>query len=295
MARNNKSRMAAHSVPEPPIATAQDAGQANGSVGLSFVVPTEHIDLPSRGMFYDEQHPLHGQDTIEIRHMTARDEEILTSRTLLKKGVAIDKLLQTLIVDKRVKVDDLLIGDKNAILVMTRTLAYGAEYSARVQCPHCGESSKFAFNLVSGKVVHPDDADNPEETGYTKVTDSTFGILLPKTKVLAEVKLLTGADENYLSRVIENRKKQKLLGLLGDSLLTEQMKRAIVSLNGVTDRAQIEQFVSNMPAADSRHFRGVYSSLTPNYDLTQEFSCPACGESSDMEVPLTAEFFWPKS
>ena len=102
MARNNKNRTGARSTPDAPVAAVQSTGQANNPVGLTFVVPTEHVDLPSRGMFYAEGHPLHGQETIEIRHMTAKDEEILTSRTLLKKGSAIDRLLQSLIVDKRI-------------------------------------------------------------------------------------------------------------------------------------------------------------------------------------------------
>jgi len=294
MARNNKNRTGASSAQEAPVAAVQPTGQVDNPVGLTFVVPTEHVDLPSRGMFYAEDHPLHGQETIEIRHMTAKDEEILTSRTLLKKGIAIDRLLQSLVVDKRIKVSDLLIGDKNAILVMTRMLAYGADYSAKISCPSCDEASVFSFNLAAGKNVHPDSIDEPEIEGFTRVDDVTFAFVLPRTQVLAQVRLLTGDDENYLSKVVESRKKQKLLGHLGDSILTEQMKRAIVTLNGVTDRGQINQFVMSMPAADARHFRSVYSKLTPNYDLSQEFFCNFCGETSDVEVPLTAEFFWPK-
>ena len=188
-----------------------------------------------------------------------------------------------------------MVGDKNAILVMTRMLAYGADYSAKISCPSCGEASVFSFNLAAGKNIHPDGIDEPEEIeGFTRVDDTTFAFLLPKTQVLAQVRLLTGEDENYLSKVVESRKKQKLLSHVGDSILTEQMKRAVVTLNGVTDRNQINQFIMNMPAADARHFRSVYGKLTPNYDLSQEFSCNFCGETSDVEVPLTAEFFWPK-
>jgi hypothetical protein len=293
MARNNEDRMGARDAGEspPPSVVNEPAGN---NVGLNFVVPTEHVELPSRGMFYPEDHPLHGQETIEIKHMTAKEEEILTSRTLLKKGIAIDRLLQNVILDKRINVNNLLVGDKNAVLVYTRMLAYGSEYSAKVTCPSCGEISEHQFDLQAGTTTHPGDFEDDAAEGFSNVTDSTFGILLPKTQVLAEVRLLFGEDESYLTRVLENRKKRKLIGHLTDSLLTAQMKRAIVSLNGVTDRSQIDQFIMNMPAADSRHFRRVYAALTPNYDLKQEFSCSACGDSSDMEVPLTAEFFWPK-
>ena len=291
MARNNEDRMGARPADDAPPASIVDQ-PANQPVGLSFVVPTEHVELPSKGMFYPEGHPLHGQETIEIKHMTAKEEEILTSRALLKKGIAVDRLLQNVIMNKAINVNNLLVGDKNAILVWTRMLAYGPEYSAKVTCPSCGESSEHTFNLHAGSVTYPE-LFGPED-GFTKVTDSTFGILLPKTQVLAEVRLLFGEDETYLSRVLERRKKQNLINHLTDSLLTEQMKRAVVSLNGVTDRQQINEFIMNMPAADSRHFRKVYTTLTPNYDLKQEFGCPACGELTDMEVPLTAEFFWPK-
>jgi len=291
MARNNEDRMGARTADDAPPASIVNE-PANKPVGLNFIVPTEHVELPSKGMFYPEGHPLHGQETIEIKHMTAKEEEILTSRTLLKKGIAIDRLLSNVIMDKRVNVNNLLVGDKNAILVWTRMLAYGPEYSAKITCPSCGENSEHSFDLQAGSVTHPESF-GPED-GFTKVTDNTFGVLLPKTQVLAEVRLLFGEDETYLSRVLERRKKQKLINHLTDSLLTEQMKRAIVSLNGVTDRQQINEFIMNMPAADSRHFRKVYTTLTPNYDLKQEFSCQHCGEATDVEVPLTAEFFWPK-
>ena len=294
MSRNNKSRMGARKAPDAPIAAAQETGQANKPVGLTFVVPTEHVDLPSKGMYYPDGHPLKNQETIEVRHMTAKDEEILTSRTLLRKGIAIDRLLQAVIVDKRINISDLLVGDKNAVLVMTRMLAYGADYSAKIACPSCEETSVFNFNLAAGANFHPDSLEESEVEGFTKVDDSTFAFLLPKTQVLAHVRLLTGDDENYLAKVMENRKKKKLLGALGDSILTEQMKRAIVTLNGVSDRGQISEFIMNMPAADARYFRTTYAKLVPNYDLTQEFECPHCGAISDVEVPLTAEFFWPK-
>lgn len=291
MARNNEERMGAHPADDAPPASVLNQ-PAPSSVGLNFVVPTDHIELPSKGMFYPEGHPLHGQETIEVKHMTAKEEEILTSRTLLKKGIAIDRLLQNVIVNKAINVNNLLVGDKNAVLVWTRMLAYGPEYSTKVTCPSCGETTQNKFNLQNGNITHPEQFD--EADGFTKVTDNTFGILLPRTKVLAEVRLLFGEDETYLTRVLNNRKKQNLVNHLTDSLLTEQMKRSVISLNGVTDRAEINNFIMNMPAADSRHFRKVYTKLTPNYDLKQDFHCPSCGESSEMEVPLSAEFFWPK-
>ena len=93
----------------------------------NFKFPTEMVDLPSKGHFYVDGHPL-SKGKVEVKYMTAREEDILTSQNLIKQGVVIDKLLQSLIVDKSIKVDDMLVGDKNAIMVAARILGYGKNY-----------------------------------------------------------------------------------------------------------------------------------------------------------------------
>ena len=299
--RNNQDRVGARPSDDAPAVTAAAAtpppipetNTARSTGGLNFVVPTDHIELPSAGKFYPEGHPLHNQETIEIRHMTARDEEILTSRTLLKKGIAIDRLLQNVIVDKRVKVSELLIGDKNTILVFSRMLAYGPDYRAKITCPACTSISDFEFDLRTHKMMSPNDIENPEAEGFKALPNGNFAVLLPKTEVIAEVRLLVGQDELHLARFAEASKK-KSRGQGGDSILTEQLRRSIVSLNGETNKYHINNFINNMPATDSRQLRKVYAKITPNIDMKQEFWCPSYGESTDMEVPFTAEFFWPK-
>ena len=89
--------------------------------------PTEIVDLPSKGHFYVQGHPL-SSGKVEIKYMTAKEEDILTSQNLIQQGTVIEKLLQSLIVDKSVKVDDMLIGDKNAIMGAARILGYGKDY-----------------------------------------------------------------------------------------------------------------------------------------------------------------------
>ena len=293
--RNNEERMGARPA-EAPIAAAQEGAakeqQGGAGTGLNFVTPTELINLPSAGKYYPPEHPLHGEETIEIKHMTAREEEILTSRSFLKKGVAIDKLLQSVIVNKSIKIGDLLVGDKNAILVYTRVLAYGAEYKTKITCPACGDVDDYEFNLLEHTVTTPDDM----SADYKICEDGTFEIPLPKTQVVACVRLLTGEDEAHFARQSEARKKkQKKLGMaIADNALTEQMKSFIVSLNGVSDKREITGFVNNMPAIDSRHLRSVYARLTPNVDLTQNYECSSCDHEQEMEVPFTSDFFWPR-
>ena len=125
--------------------------------GFNFIVPTEVVDLPSKGKYYPEGHPLKGVDSIEIRHMTAKEEDILTSQSLIKKGLAITKLLQSIIIDKSIRVDDLLIGDKNALLVASRIHGYGPEYNVTLNCPNCGARFETVADLndIQEKQLEP--------------------------------------------------------------------------------------------------------------------------------------------
>ena len=288
--RDNDERTGARQSDEAPAAAVvpPTLPNAGNPVGLSFVVPTDFVEIPSRGKYYPANHPLHNQTTIEIRHMTAKEEDILTSRTLLKKGIAIDRMLQNIIVDKRVKPDTLIIGDKNAIIVSARSAAYGSDYTTRVTCPSCGTVGDHSFDLEHMNYIHPDDNESEE---FTQTDNGTFILTLPVTNVSVEVRLLTGKDEIWLTKMNENKKKHKL----GETSLTDQMRLFITSINGVTDKAQINGFVDAMPARDSRYLRGTYNKVVPNVDLTQEFGCEACGAETQMEVPFTTDFFWPKS
>ena len=134
MPRNNTRRTGS-----APKKETQEVTPAPPTSVLDFVNPTEHVALPSGGRFYDEDHPLYGQDTVEIRFMTAKDEDILTSQSLLKNGTALEKLMQNILVDKSIVIDELLIGDKNAIIVAARAGTFGGDYEVRLQCQECDE------------------------------------------------------------------------------------------------------------------------------------------------------------
>jgi predicted RNA-binding Zn-ribbon protein involved in translation (DUF1610 family) len=255
-----------------------------GADALNFVIPTEFVELPSKGMFYPEGHPLHNKEEVEIKFMTAKEEDLLTSRPLLRKGLAIDRVLQSIIVDKRVHIDDLFIGDKNAMIVAARISAYGSEYSVKIPCPACGVSEKFEFNLEDYKVKYSDDI---EDTDATNTGNGTFVTTLPKTKVEVEMRLLNGHDEKKISQL--NKKDKDL-----EFSLVNQMKYFIVSVNGVGDRATVNKFIDVMPAYDSKYLRSVYTEIMPTIDLTQNYECSSCGHEQEMEVPFTSEFFWPK-
>ncbi len=110
-------------------------------------MPTEFVELPSQGKYYPARHPLHNKESVKVRQMTAKEEDILTSRTLLKKGIALDRLLTNIIVDKSIDPQALLVGDRNAIIISTRVSGYGSEYSTKVSCPSCGTAQPYVFDL----------------------------------------------------------------------------------------------------------------------------------------------------
>jgi hypothetical protein len=299
--RNNEDRTGERKITaaDPTAAVAAASGNTEeappAGMSLDFSCPTEFVELPSRGLFYPEEHPLHGQEHIEIRFMTAKDEDILTSKSLLKKGVAIDRFLQNIIVDNKIKVADLLIGDKNALVVASRITGYGSDYKTKVTCPACGTSQDNEFDLEHSSINHggldaiaensPETAENIKET-----ENNTWIVQCPKSKVYAELQLLTGHHEKFLAKAAAMKKKQKL----PETSLTDQLRQTIVSVNGNSEKVNINKFIDVMPALDSRFLRTVYEKLMPNIDLTQGFECHSCGFEQEMEVPFTTDFFWPK-
>ena len=247
--------------------------------GFSFVVPTEFVDLPSQGRFYPEGHPLHNEDSIEIKQMTAKEEDILTSRTLLKKGVALDRLIQSLIVDKSIDPTALLVGDRNAIIISARVSGYGNNYETSVKCPACETKQKYSFDLNSANIVPGETRSDLEATDNG---DGTITCILPRTQIEVVVRLLTGKEEKSLANLSKS-----------DNLVSRQLESIIVSANGDKSKKAIQYVATNLPSIDSRHLRMVLKEATPNVDLTQKFSCTECGHEQEMEVPLTADFFWP--
>ena len=283
--RNNEDRLG-HKEPggSSPIPQIHQESQSSP---FSFVVPTEFVVLPSRGKYYPEGHPLHNAETIEVSHMTAKEEDILTSKSLLRKGLAIDRLLQSVIVNKSINPASLLIGDKNAVIVATRIHAYGADYETKVTCPACNTTAKHGFDL--NEVGYDHDGDLGAYEAVITEKGDNFVIALPKTNVKVEARLLTGHDEKSLSEAAAMKRKHNL----PEALLTDQFRAFIVSVNGNTDPAYINSFVNAVPAADSRFLRSAYDKLVPNIDMSQQFNCNNCGYDTAMEVPLSADFFWP--
>ncbi len=280
--RNEARRKAAASQPVPEPAT-----ESKNNSLLNFTVPTEIVDLPSRGIFYPSGHPLHGKTSVEIRYMTAKDEDILTSPALLRKGIAIERMIDNLLVDNNISSKDMLVGDRNALIYAARITGYGREYDAGVECPSCEREYECSFDLAA--YVDAYKFTDPDESEFAFTGNGTLEVELPKTKVLVEIRALTGTDEDKMTKLREMKVKNNL----NDAPLTDLFKTMVVSANGIVDKGQIAEFIDNMPALDSKFLRAAYNKVMPNIEFSQAVECPHCGYATEMAVPITAKFFWP--
>lgn len=277
--RNNEDRLGSKK-PKSGAASASKATLAP----LEFVRPTTIVDLPSGGTLYPEGHPLHGQDSVEIRQMTTAEEDILTNRTLLKKGKAIDKFLERLLIDSGVSPGDLLVSDKNAILIQARIDGYGSDYTTQISCPACQTSQRDTFDLVECTETVGGDRELVEETGQ-----GTFTTTLDNDWVV-EFRPLTGNDEARLMQAMENAKRANR----PERTIQDQLTTMIVSISGHTDRATINKAVEHMTGKQSRQIRTAYKDAVPNVQIKGTITCRECATTSELEVPLTADFFWSK-
>jgi transcription elongation factor Elf1 len=260
--------------------------QDNSNSQLNFITPTQLVDLPSKGRFYPDGHPLKDKEDVEMLFMSAKSEDILTNKSFIKKGVAIDRMLSSLLVDKNLDLDSLLIGDKNAMIIEARISGYGSEYKTKFTCPTCGESQDYEFDLDTAKKINfGEDVEEVSEV----TAQGTFVVTLPRSKALVECKLLTGKDEKELAFLQEKKKKHNL----PDSLMTDQLKMFIVAVNGDSSKEKVSRAVETMPAIDSRWLRSVYKKVNPNMTLKQEFTCKACASAEEVDVLLGTSFFWP--
>ena len=258
---------------------------------FSFVVPTTFVDIPSKGIYYPVGHPLHQQDTIEIKHMTAKEEDILTSRSLLKKGVALDRVIKNLIIDQSINADHLLVGDRNAIIIAARIAAYGANYETSVTCPACNATQNYCFDLVDAKMNHSSISD---EMDVIDIGNGTFDVKLPVTDLTVTFRLLTGADEKSIISRVTSRKNKTNNNKGIENNVTSHLDSIIVAVAGDTTLQAKKYLIDNIPSMDSRHLRLAHQMATPNIELSETFACAECDFEQEMEVPLGADFFWPK-
>jgi len=253
---------------------------------LSFVAPTEFVELPSKGA-YPTDHPAHNMEVLELRYMTAKEEDILSSQTLLKKGLAIERMLDSLIIDPKIKAIDLLVGDRNALIIAARVSGYGRYYQTRVSCPACGAKDELNFDLKDVKIM---ESSSNEQLGLERLSNGNFQTIAPFSKFKIEFKLLDGRDETFLTKLMSDKKKKKML----ETNMTDQFKIMIVSIEGHNDKTIVNKYVDNMPTLDSRHIKACYKVAAPDVRVTEPFTCGSCAFEQELEVPFNTDFFWPE-
>ena len=240
--------------------------------------PTEMVELPSKGYFYADGHPL-SSGKVEVKYMTAKEEDILTSQNLIQQGIVLDKLLESLVVDKSIKLDDMLIGDKNALMVAARILGYGKEYEFNYD----GVEQSVDLSILE-----------PVEMDFDKFTkgQNEFNFKLPNSEREITFKLLTSGDEQKISEEIKAREK---ISKEQSFELTTRLKNMILSVDGNSEKAYINNFVDNeFLSRDSLAFREYLTSVTPDVDMTTKVKNSA-GKETEVVIPVTLRFFWPSA
>jgi len=250
----------------------------------NFEFPTEVIDLPSKGLVYPEGHPLR-KGSVEIKYMTAREEDILASQNLIKKGIVLDKLFESVVVEPGVNINDIFIGDKNAILLATRVLGYGADYNVEITDPFTFELQKTTIDLSQVKTKDVDDSLLNSKNRYK--------FKLPKSGKELEFKLLTHGDEIEITQELQALEKV-YKGKSASFDVTTRLKYMILSVDGNEDRGFINKWVQNgFLALDTKAFRKHVKDISPDMDLTFEFTSELTGETEALDIPFGISFFYP--
>ena len=247
--------------------------------------PTEFVPLPSKGLLYAEDHPL-ADGLIEMKYMTAKEEDILTSQNLIKQGVVLDKLFESLIVTP-MNYADLYVGDKNAIMVAARILGYGKDYTIEIDDPTSPRTKQKVTIDLTG-IEH-------KEVDYTlfEHRKNEFDFELPQSKRVVTFRLLTHSIEKDIEMELKSLTKAVTRSGV-DRALTTRLKHIIVAVDGERGRATINNFVDNeLFAQDSRALRAYMTKIAPDLDMTFTFISDATGEAKEVGIPMDVSFFWP--
>ena len=256
--------------------------------------PTEIIELPSRGLIYPKDNPL-SSGKIELKYMTAKEEDILTTQSYIRDGSVLDKLFQSLIISngegEPIKYTDLTVGDKNAIMISSRILGYGRDYEVEITDPFSGKKQKESIDLTQFQ--------NKEYDGSAQIelNKNEFEFLLPHSKRKITFMALTESKDRKIKHDLEELKKvNKKLKDDVSKELTTRLKTVILSVDGEYNQQKINHFVDNeLFALDSRELRKYINEVTPDVDLTYEFISDETGERREINLPMDVSFFWPST
>lgn len=237
--------------------------------------PTERIDLPSKGLPYPPESPL-SKGFVEMKYMTAKEEDILTNANFIKQGIVIDKLIQSMVVTP-INYDDLIIGDKNALLVAARILGYGKDYEFTYN------NEKVTFDLTT---LNP----KPVDENLFQPGKNDFDFTLPMSKMVVSFKLLNNTDEKNIDKEVAGMKK---VNPQGSYDVTTRLKHTITAVNGNREQATIRSFVDSMLARDARALQTYMNEISPDIDFKVSFTKANGDVVEGVTLPIGINFFWP--
>ena len=273
------------------VETAPEVKQAQAPQNLSnlYLNNYEEVRIPSNGYVYPQESGIMNSKVIKMRYMTAADEDDLISPTQIKKGTWLTKIISNCMQSKLIDADDLLLGDRNALLFWLRQTSYGSNYKLMVKCKNCncdkpGFQNEFMLNQLKLKTL---DA-KPIADGKNE-----FEFILPLTKAKVIFALMTNRMLNELTKD-EEAKSNK--GMSEDKRITSILKKQIIEINGVRDKNELEKFIeTGMTAKDSNALRAHITSITPDILLKQNATCPHSGFTEEFDIPIEAQFFLPSA
>lgn len=236
----------------------------------------ELVDLPSKGLFYDNK-----ISQLEVEYMTSKDEDLITTPSLIESGKVLDILLKRKIKTKGVIPEMLLPGDRNAILLFLRTSSYGFEYNVTITDPRTGVPFKTVVNLNNLK--YKEMKELPDAKGH-------FSIDIPMRKKKVIFRLLNSGEENEIYQKAEEIK--EAYNLEFSEYNTMKLKASIISIDGKTDRSYIDRFVDAMPALDALTIRKKIIEVSPDIDMTYEFKAKD-GFKFKGQLTVDVDFFFP--
>lgn len=264
--------------PSKPITATQYAKQE-----LGVEIPVDAVPLPSRGLVYTSDHPLHNSETVEYRAMTAKEEDILMSQALIKRGTVITELIKSCLINKDIDVSTLLSGDRNALMIAIRSSGYGSDYSPTMACPSCEFKNELNIDLNQLGI-------KPLQLQPNHPGTNAFDFKLPVSKKTVTFKFLSGKEEEEILADTETRKKK---GFLNSNLVTGRLLRSIVAIEGNENKSLVARFVQYMPARDSLVLRDYINKHEPGVDMKIDFKCSNCDHFEEVALPMGASFFWP--
>jgi hypothetical protein len=260
----------------------------------NYQFPTEIIELPSKGLIYPKDNPL-SSGKVEMKYMTAKEEDILTTQSYIRDGSVLDRLFQSLIISNGeglpIKYVDLVTGDKNAIMIAARILGYGKDYEVEITDPFSGKKQKDVIDLTQFEKKQYD------WSSQVELHRNEFEFTLPRSQRVVTFMAMTESKERKVKYDVEElTKANRKIKDETSRELTTRLKTMILSVDGESDRKLISHFVDNeLFAVDSKALRGYIAEVIPDIDLTYEFVSEETGERREIGLPLDITFFWPNS